>query len=501
MDFDVDRWARLRAVLVAVVASATLYYFGTGLAPVAALAWLAPLPVLLAAPRLPGWTAAGTAFAAALLGTANSWGFQLSSHDVPLFPVGILIDVGTSLVLVLAVAVFRLLARQGRPAWAAIAAPAAWTGALYVVSVSNPMGLSGTLANEQGDQPFVLQIAAVTGMWGTEFLVMFVPSVIGALCAPSVTSKARLRLGAAAPAVLVAVFAAGAMRLNENTGGTRRVAAIAPNHYAWAPDVASPEGRALVAGYLREIADLPAGTRTVVLPEGAFSSPDALPADLTGPMRQTAAQKDIDIVVGFIHAYGTVRENFALVFPAGGGEGVSYLKQHDSVSPHGHDLVFVPSDGPKTGVEICLDVGFPEPSRGYAAHGAEILAIPASDNDANGWQHSRTALLRGMENGQVVVWAAQNGRSMITDGWGRVLAQAQTTGSTGFATITADVPTGPGATLYTRFGDWFAWLCLALAFAGPFRAYLGRNGKAGTRAGVSPARARISASSGGDTGS
>lgn len=501
MELSLDRPARLRAVLVAIVASATLYYFGTGLEPVAALAWLAPLPVLLVAPRLPGWTAAGTAFAASLLGTANSWPFQLSSYDVPLFPVGALIDVGTSLVFVLAVAIFRVLARRGRPAWAAIAAPAAWTGALYLVAVSNPMGLSGTLANEQGDHPLVLQIAAATGMWGTEFLVMFVPSVIAALCAPSVTSKARLRLGAAAAAVLVAVLAAGAVRLNENTGVTRRVAAIAPNHYAWAPDVASPEGRALVAGYLREIADLPAGVRTVVLPEGAFSSPEALPADLAGPMRQAAAGNDIDIVLGFIHVYGKARENFALVFPAGGGEPVSYLKQHDRVSPHGHDLVFIPSAGPKTGVEICLDVGFPEPSRGYAAHGAEILAIPASDNGANGWQHSRTALLRGVENGQAVVWAAQNGTSMIADGWGRVLAQAHTTGSTGFATITAEVPTGPGATPYTRFGDWFAWLCLALAIAGPLTAYLARNRNTGTRAEDSPFPTRISASRTGDTAS
>ncbi len=31
--------------------------------------------------------------------------------------------------------------------------------------------------------------------------------------------------------------------------------------------------------------------------------------------------------------------------------------------------------------------------------------------------------------------------------------------------IVAQVPLGPGPTLYTRIGDAFAWLCVAVAFA------------------------------------
>jgi apolipoprotein N-acyltransferase len=32
-------------------------------------------------------------------------------------------------------------------------------------------------------------------------------------------------------------------------------------------------------------------------------------------------------------------------------------------------------------------------------------------------------------------------------------------------TLRAAVPLGPGATLYTRIGDLFAWLCVAAALA------------------------------------
>jgi apolipoprotein N-acyltransferase len=176
-------------------------------------------------------------------------------------------------------------------------------------------------------------------------------------------------------------------------------------------------------------------------------------------------------VVGFAHWDGKNKYNYALTFPADGGDPVTYLKHHDTVSPPGHDLVFPPTTGARAGVEICFDVNFPNPSRDYAKSGAQLLAIPASDEDDNGWQHSRAALLRGMENGQPVIWSARTGTLMISDGWGRVLADAHTGGPDPFTTIVADVPIGPGATPYTYLGDWFAWLCLALTVGGLIAAY------------------------------
>ena len=55
---------RLGWVIAATAASAVLFFFGTGLDPLPELAWVAPLPVLLLAPRVSGVTAFGSAFAA-----------------------------------------------------------------------------------------------------------------------------------------------------------------------------------------------------------------------------------------------------------------------------------------------------------------------------------------------------------------------------------------------------------------------------------------------------
>jgi apolipoprotein N-acyltransferase len=455
---------RVLQALAALLGSAVLFYFGTGLTPVAALTWVAPIPVLLLAPRVSWPVATGVAFGAYLLGTANTWAFQLRSHDTPLWPVGIMIDFGMSVVFVLAVLAFRLQLRRGRPLLAAIAAPAVWTGALYVVSVSNPMGLGGTFANLQGDVPVVLQSAAVAGMWGVEFLVMLAPAAVAVLLAPDVRVAWRARAAVTGAVVLALALGAGALRLAmTDTGPTQRVAAVATNQRVWAPGLDTAAGKDLVAGYLDRIAALPDGVRTVVLPEQSFSSDEARPAALFDPMRQTAKSRDLDIVVGFAYQNGKAKYNYALLFPAGGGEPVTYLKHHDMVSPPGHDLVFSPTSGVRVGMEICLDINHADPTNDYAAAGADLLAIPASDETDNGWQHSRTALLRGVENGLPVVWSDRTGMPMITDGLGRVLADAHTGGPGAFTTVVADAPVGPGATPYTRFGDWFAWLCLAIA--------------------------------------
>jgi apolipoprotein N-acyltransferase len=94
------------------------------------------------------------------------------------------------------------------------------------------------------------------------------------------------------------------------------------------------------------------------------------------------------------------------------------------------------------------------------------MLLPAADENANGWQHARLGLARGVENGFSVAWAARSGTLMLSDGYGRVVAEARTGGTGRFATVVADVPAGPGATLYSRLGDWFAWLCLAFAVTG-----------------------------------
>jgi apolipoprotein N-acyltransferase len=133
---------------------------------------------------------------------------------------------------------------------------------------------------------------------------------------------------------------------------------------------------------------------------------------------------------------------------------------------------FKPGPGPGLlgggqAVAICKDLDFPRTLRADtlnagANDGIYIMAVPANDFVADDWIHARIAIMRGVENGFAVVRSAFHGLETVSDGYGRVVARARTY-LPGLVMIQADVPSGPGLTLYTRIGDLFAWGCTLLA--------------------------------------
>lgn len=441
---------RLLAGLGAALCSGLLSFFGTGFTPVPALTWLAPLPVLVLAPRVSARPAAAAAFLAGVLGTSNNWAHSLHSNDVPL-PMALGISAGSAVTLTAAVLLFRALVLRGLPLLAAVSAPAVWTGALYLVSVTNPTGVMGTPANSMGDVPVVLQIASVTGFWGIEFVLLLVPAGIAAMISSTVS---RWRVGVALGVVVVGVLGFGIVRLAGDPGPSQQVALIAPNQGHWAVDVGTADGERLVQAYADRIAALPEGVRLVVLPEGEFGVDDTSLPSLVTPLTRAARDRGADVVVGYMRRSGDAKLNTALAIPADGGAPVAYVRGAG-------ELVHAAG----AGVQICGEVNLAVPSRDYAAAGARMMAVPAADEKVNGWQHARVASLRGVENGFGVAWSGRTGALMVSDGMGRIVAEARTGGPDTFTTVVAGLPAGPGATAYTRLGDWFAWLCLVVAVA------------------------------------
>jgi apolipoprotein N-acyltransferase len=71
-------------------------------------------------------------------------------------------------------------------------------------------------------------------------------------------------------------------------------------------------------------------------------------------------------------------------------------------------------------------------------------------------------VMRGVEDGFTIARAARQGYLTVSDDRGRILAESRSDAAP-FSTLVADLPVAHGATLYRRFGDWFAWLMLAVA--------------------------------------
>ncbi|GIH96910.1 nitrilase-related carbon-nitrogen hydrolase [Planobispora siamensis] len=452
---------RLPVVLAAAVTTAVLLFYGTGLTPLPWLTWLAPLPVLLLAPRVSAPVAAVAAFGAWGAGGLNLWSLQRDRLAVPL-PVALLSVVLPALLAVAAVLLFRVLLGRGRPVAAAVSVPAVWVSGEYLVSVLGPDGALWSLAYTQADVLPVLQLASLTGVWGITFTLTAVPAAVAAILAPGTGGRARLGVGLTTLVLLAAVVAYGTVRLAAPAGPNRNVALLAAGqHGDWAP-VDTPKGAGKLRDMLARLRALPPETDVAVLAEGVFVTEAADLPKITGPLGALARERRTDIVAGVIVT--DTGHNTAMLFPAGGGGPQVYRKRHmvPGVEPYEPgERALVLGD---TGVAICKDLDFPALARENRQSGATVMLVPSWDFGLDAWQHSRIAVTRGVENGFAVVRGAADGNLTVSDPYGRVLAE-RAAGGRAVVSVTAAVPVGGAGTPYTGWGDWFAWSCLAGAAA------------------------------------
>jgi len=123
-------------------------------------------------------------------------------------------------------------------------------------------------------------------------------------------------------------------------------------------------------------------------------------------------------------------------------------------------------DGHKIGTFICYESVFPNFVRQFAADGAEVLFNISNDgwfgNSAARRQHLLVVRMRAAENRRWILRSTNDGITATIDSAGRLRGTlplyVQATSYTGFTYISDQ-------TFYTRHGDWFAWLCAALAVA------------------------------------
>jgi apolipoprotein N-acyltransferase len=126
-------------------------------------------------------------------------------------------------------------------------------------------------------------------------------------------------------------------------------------------------------------------------------------------------------------------------------------------------------EGHKLGTFICYESIFPDEIRQFAASGADLF-INLSDD---GWygdigapgQHLNMARMRAIENGRWLLRATNTGITAAIDPMGRVVAQAPRNQRT---VLLAPYSYVDHLTVYTRYGDWFAWWCAIISILGLF---------------------------------
>jgi len=442
--------------LLCAVLSGVMFYLSQGQDDVWWLTWFAPVPLL--------WLAYGPAkrwqvFVAALAANACGQIYVVQTYGgaMPFAAMAVMVF-GWGALFAAAILFARGVWQRLSPAAVVLAFPAGWTAVEYGISLISPHGTWGALGYSQVSFPPAIQIASLFGLYAITFTVSLFANAL-ALIVRGVWKAALPGLAASALVVI-----AGWIHLGRPQGETIHAAMLADwdgrvktvRKLDFAASRAMAEQYAAVAQQ-----EARKGARFIVIPESALVADPAWRDQAMAPLAKVARESKVTIVAGVVLVKPW--RNTAMSFLPDGSQRV-YDKRH-LLPPVENKFKPGPGPGPLGGarsVAICKDMDFPATLRSDSQAGIRLMAVPANDFTKDGWIHARMAVMRGVENGFAVVRSAFHGVETVSDAQGRVLARAGTV-QPGMVRLSAEVPLGPGPTLYTRIGDVFAWACVALA--------------------------------------
>jgi apolipoprotein N-acyltransferase len=123
--------------------------------------------------------------------------------------------------------------------------------------------------------------------------------------------------------------------------------------------------------------------------------------------------------------------------------------------------VTFPLDGHRLGAFICYESAFPDLVRQFARNGVEVLVNLSNDGyfgrSAAREQHLEIVRMRAAENRRWILRSTNDGITAMIDSSGRVTERLQP-----YRQLASPMQFRytAGLTSYTRYGDWFAWVCL-----------------------------------------
>jgi apolipoprotein N-acyltransferase len=385
-------------------------------------------------------------------------------------------------------------------ALACIAAPFVWVTSefarAHLPEISFPWNLLGYSA---AANPAMLQVTAVTGIYGLSFVMAAFNSLLAwADAARTINLKKRMSMVAAAVVLILCVMFLGA-RFVPQAQASHFARAVQPNF----PEVDSyPDNWfTLHKDDLDELDELslqPSAHHPdlIVWPEAPapFSWQDSRFSKRASSLAIRAGHPFLAGVIewkteqfpsGHI---GQAPYNSALLVDSQGQKVFVYDKRHlvpfgeyepfplihrvvQSVSDEvgGFHKGKVPAVGTlpgayKFGVFICYEAIYPGEIREFAGKGANLLINISNDGwfgkSAAAVQHLHMARVRAVESRRWVLRVTNSGITAAIDPYGKIY-ESIPRDVRGAVDLPYDFRTA--ITLYARFGDWFAWMCVLVS--------------------------------------
>src|SRR5215470_331748 len=298
-------------------ASATLFFLGTGLAPLWLCTWLAAIPVLWLAPRVSSGHAFFLGTAAYAIGGLNEWSY--SRQVLPTWLVACLLLMGACL-FGLAVLLFRQQIMRGRIWRAVLIFPAFWVFIEYLVSVISIHGTFGNIAYSQMNFLPIVQIASVTGIWGISFcLFLFAATVAGVCSSGPKASKLPVAISSFLFLASVLIYGEWRLRATASDSPTLKVALMGSsatgNFFAATPE----ELHVILKRYAEQMNALSGQhVQLIVLPEHTGPVTDASESAADALIGQIARDTGAYIAIGVQRIGATLSRNQERIYSPNG---------------------------------------------------------------------------------------------------------------------------------------------------------------------------------------
>lgn len=331
--------------------------------------------------------------------------------------------------------------------------PALSAGLDFIITLLSPHGSGGSLAYSQMDFLPLVQTASFGGVVMITFvlsmfatllalvliyrkvglLVVWAISIVPFFIRPAESSHAETPLRV------------GLMTTDQFEGGER----------SW--QVIWEEYKKSILASENENLDI------VLLPEKLFPISEEDMLSLKQEVQNLAREFDLAIVMGVDESSAQADYNRAYFISAEGIQTYDKIHMIPGYESHfeiGKDPLVIDYRGKRIGIAICKDLDFPQTIRTYGESEVDLMLVPAWDFYEDDWFHSRMAVLRGVENGFTVVRSARRGFLTVSDSQGRILEEERSQKS-GMVVLLTEVNSDHTQTVYSRYGDFFAWICLA----------------------------------------
>ena len=367
--------------------------------------------------------------------------------------------------------------------------PTTWVVVDYFLS-KGPYASNGSIAYSQYGNLPLLQMLSLTGIWGITFLIGWVAAVGNWVWEEGLNAKStRLGTGFCVMTLVLVTFLGGArMALFPPSASSVRIASLSqteiqptPTEEIWARVFENKSSVAEVESIRRWEAAVNADLLARSEREAQAGAKIVFWAEETAPVlkedeaslveRGAALAAKYQIYLGM--ALATLNrgqalplENKIVLIQPSGQVAWEYYKAHpvpeDAAISLTKDDKLRSLDTPygRLSSVICFDADFPQFVAQAGKIRTDILLDPSLDWRAIDPMHTYTASFRAIEQGLNLVRQTDHGLSAAFDYQGRPLASADHFQTVDHVMI-SQVPTQGVRTVYSRLGDWFAWVSLA----------------------------------------